>query len=302
VRNWLLALVFLNLAFFAYTRLVGGSGATPPVTEPAAAVPRLHLVDEPRNRAVQRCSSVGTFAARSLAERALAQLAAPTRIPQLRATELTDPPLYSVSLTTSSLQPAISIARRLRAAGVLDLDVVPPKAGATQALVSFGSFSDPDNAARRVAELRRHAVNAAIVEQTRVRTVWWVDIERDQGDAPIDTAAIGAALQVGAGLVEEPCPEATPARPASVSPAPGGTAPATSPVTAGSAAAPATIRTGPSGGAPATAPVGTPAASPAAAPAAASGPKPAAAPAPVGGAQKPTAGAAPATPNRRALG
>ena len=260
MRNWLLAFVFLNLAFFAYARLVGEHGATPPGAGPPAAVPRLYLVDEARDRAGRRCTSVGKFAERPLAERALALLAAPTRAPRLRGIEPSDTPLYTVSVTTPTLQPAIGLATRLRAAGVRDIELVPPGIGATQAVVSFGTYGDRDRAARRVAELRRLAVNATIAEQLHARSEWWVDVERDPGDAPIDAAAVGAALQAGAGLVAESCPEEAKDAPVGAAPVPG------------AGAAPDSAREATREGAPAAAPADVPADSGVSAPAVAAPP------------------------------
>ena len=298
----MLAFAFLNLAFFAYTRLAGERGATLPDSEAPSPVPQLRLIDEERDRAGRRCTSVGAFAERELAEQAQSLLTATTRTPRLRAVEVADTPLYSVSVTTPTLQPAVGIAARLRAAGLGDIQVVPPGTGASQAVVSFGHFDDRDRAARRVAELRRLAVNAAIVEQARTRTEWWVDVERGPGDAPIDATAAGTALHAPAGLVTEPCPEAAPTPPAGAAPAPtDNAAPAVAPPAA-PATAPAATPTVPS----AVAPVATPAVAPAATPAgsqpAAPGTRPAGVPAPGGGAPKPAPGEAPATPGKRSLG
>ena len=302
MRKWVLAFVFLNLAFFAYTRLVGERGATSPDSEAPSPVPQLRLVDEERDRAGRRCTSVGAFAARALAEQAQSLLTAATRTPRLRAVDVADTPLYSVSVTTQTLQPAVGIAARLRAAGLRDIQVVPPGTGASQAVVSFGSFDDRDRAARRIAELRRFAVSAAIFEQARTRTEWWVDVERGPGDAPVDATAAGTALHAPAGLVTEPCPEAAQTPPASAAPAPTDTAaPAATPAAA-PATAPAATPAVPSAVAPAATPAGATAARPAGTPPVAPGTRPAGIRAPGGGPAKPAAGEAPATPGRRALG
>ena len=277
MRNWLLGFAFLNLAFFAWTRLVGEHGATPPGAQPPPTiVPRLHLVDEPRDRAGRRCTSVGRFAERPLAERALALIAAPTRVPRLRGIELSDTPRYSVSMTTQTLQSAIGIATRLFTAGARDVEVIRPGAGATQAVVSFGIYSDRDRATRRVAELRRLAVNATIVEQLRVRTEWWVDVERDPGDATIDAAAVGAALQASATLVAESCPEAAQDTLPGTGPAPGAATTSDSARTAAPNGVPAAAPAAAPASAPAASPTATPTVTPAGKPTAKHAPAPAA--------------------------
>jgi hypothetical protein len=116
---------------------------------------------------------------------------------------------------------------RLRAAGVADVEVLPPAAGATRAVVSLGIYGDRANAERRVEELRRYAVNAQVLEQPRADTAWWIDVDVAPGASPVDVGALERALAGAGALVGETCPAVAPATPAAD--APGAAAPASAP-------------------------------------------------------------------------
>jgi hypothetical protein len=219
VRTLFLVLLFLNVLFFAYVRFVGRSGEVLVPVDQGAAVPRLALIGEATSTA-PRCQSLGPFAEQAAAERAAAWLGASQHVSRLRSAEVTGPTDYWVAIRAPSVGDATNIARRLRAAGVNDLKIMPPDAGATEATVSLGIYSDRERAERRIAELGRYAVNAAIVQQTHAVASWWLDLDLRPGEAAPDPAAVGKAAGDITGLAVAACPTSASAQAPVPAPAP----------------------------------------------------------------------------------
>jgi hypothetical protein len=210
MRTLLLVLLFLNLVFFAYTRLVGEAGDAPAAADEGPAVPRLLLVGE-GGRAQPRCDSVGPFTDQAAAERAAAWLLAGQHVSRLRSTEAPGPTNYWVAITTKTLQDAAKIALRLRAAGVTDVEIMPPETGATQGTVSLGIYSERARAQRRIEGLARFAVKPVIVEQPRTVTSWWLDLDRRPREAALDPGVVAKAAEEPGTLTVVACPVSAPA-------------------------------------------------------------------------------------------
>ena len=231
MRGLLLLLVFMNVVVFAWVRTVGSAR---PAAEPeAGAVRRLELASEraaapaPTLTAAPRCLSVGPYPEQAPAERTAAALRTPQRDATLRQTENVVAVSFRVVLSVPTLQLAMSTASRLRAAGVTDVEIIPPTVGAQPAVVALGMFTDRERAARRLEDLRRYAIAPTLIEQPRIVTSWWLDVTARAAAAPLDAAALLKliAAPTGIGLVQCPASGAGEAPPAAAptppSPPPG---------------------------------------------------------------------------------
>jgi hypothetical protein len=206
VRGLVLALLFLNLAFLAWVEFVGEPSRRPAAPDAGPPIPRLRLAAESGAvTSAPRCTSIGPFADQAIAERAVLWLRGERREPRLRSTRRDGGTGYWVMLDTPTLQQAARVSMRLRAAGVADVEVVPPAQEATRAVVSLGIYADRANADRRVDELRKYAVSPQVVEQPRTDTIWWIDVDVG-GAGPVDVGALERAVQGATGLVGETCP------------------------------------------------------------------------------------------------
>jgi hypothetical protein len=218
MKRLLIALVLLNVVLFGYARLVGEPGPALPAAEPPP-IARLALLSELKAPPGPSCLSLGPFAEHGLATQAGSWLRGTHHVSRERSAEADGSPTYWVALTTSTLQQAARIAMRLKAANVSDVEVTPPGANQTDATVSFGIFSERDRAERRLTELRKLGVNAAIREQQHKVTQWWLDVPQRAGDPPLDVGALHKAVPGATAAALGPCPAtATPAAPPAASP------------------------------------------------------------------------------------
>lgn len=192
MRALLLALLLLNLAYFGYTRLADTGADQAAAPEVSAPVPRLNLVGE-NVPLPPRCATIGPFSAQATAERAAAWLTAAHYGSHLRSADSPGAPSYWVTITTKTLQEATKIGLRLKAAGVTDVVTMPPEAGATDAAVSLGIYSERDRADKRLNDLRRYAVTPRIVEQPHSVTTWWLDVDVGTGAPLPDLPAVAKA-------------------------------------------------------------------------------------------------------------
>jgi hypothetical protein len=221
LRALLLVLLFANLAFLAWTQLIGEPARRVVPPDPGPSIPRLQLASERGGAGpAARCTSIGPFADQAVAERAVLWLRGERRDPRLRTTRRDVGTGYWVMIDTPTMQQAARVSMRLRAAGVADVEVLPPAAEATRAVVSLGIYSDRANADRRVDELRRYAVNPQVVEQRRSESTWWIDVDVAAGAGPVDIGALERAVDGARGLVGETCPVVAPTG-AGAAPTPG---------------------------------------------------------------------------------
>ena len=230
MRALLLTLLFLNLAYFGYTRLAGEANEPAGATESGPPVPRLALVGEGAP-APARCSTVGPFTTQVGAQRAATWLTGAHLGTRLHAADAPGPASYWVAVTTKTLQDATKIGLRLRAAGVADLVIMPPEAGGTDAIVSLGIYSERERAEHRVTDLRRYAVLPAIIEQPHTVTTWWLDVQIAASEKSPDVNAIAQAAGEAGSLRMVSCP---------VTPAPAAATGAVSPTATPTATPPAT--------------------------------------------------------------
>jgi hypothetical protein len=211
MRLLLAVLVFLNLAFLAWTKLIGEPAREPLPVDAGPSIPRLRLASEAgATPPVPRCTSIGPFADQAVAERAVLWLRGQRREPRLRTTRKDAGVGYWVMVDTPTLQQAARVSMRLKAGGVADVEVLPPAADATRAVVSLGTYADRAAADKRVADLRGYAVDPKIVEQPRSETLWWIDVDLAPAAGPIDVGALERGVEGATGLVGETCPAVAP--------------------------------------------------------------------------------------------
>jgi hypothetical protein len=223
MKRLLFLLLFANLAFFAYTRLVRDAGETP-AADAAPAVPRLLLASEAQQLPV-RCVSVGPFTSEAGAMKARDLAGGRARVRSLESPGTT---AYWVMLPAKTLQDATRIVLRLRAGGVTDLEPMPPDAAGGNAAVSLGLFTERDRAERRASSLVKYAVAPEIVEQRHATTSYWLDAYLPPGAPAPDRTALARAAGEGAALESVDCP-ATPAPAAPAAPPPAAPAPGAAP-------------------------------------------------------------------------
>jgi hypothetical protein len=208
MRTLFIALVFVNLAFFAYVQLIGGRADLPTTATNAGAVRRLALFGELAGASGLNCMSVGPFTEQLNAERAANALRTSRREPRLRTTQKQGATGFWVSLTTKTLQEAARVAMRLRAGGVTDVEIMPPEAGATEAVVSLGVYTDRERAQQRISDLKHYAIAPSIVEQPHSITSWWLDVDQQAGDPPLDAGTVVKTLAGASAVSVTSCPAA----------------------------------------------------------------------------------------------
>jgi hypothetical protein len=199
------ALVFLNALAFAYFRWV----APPPPAPPMAPAPRaLRLVGEPAPKGAvpaASCRSIGPLRDADVSRLAMDWLKSTSREAHERSLEVDAPPTFWVVTVRKTPALALRLVQQLRAAGVTDVDVVPPDTGDGETRVSLGSYPDRPRAERRVLDLKGYALGPTILEQPRRVRQWWLDVEVG-GSAPApDLAALVKAVPDAAGAGLGPC-------------------------------------------------------------------------------------------------
>lgn len=243
VRNAFLALLFVNLAYFAWAGWIDAPTA-PAVNPTAARLPRLKLVSElpsseatpagPRRTAYNEysdtapCMSVGPFADILSSAQAAEILKAKGFEPRQRATVGEMLTQYWVSVSgTKSDAAALRVLKTLADHGIKDAEAMPDD---PNHVISVGLFTDREHAQRRADAVRQLGLVADINERQLPSAVYWVDLTPEVGRPAVPLQALFAA-GVNTKIGVQPCP------------APGGQA---SPQSAGTAA---TVGTGVAGSA-----------------------------------------------------
>jgi len=273
VRNIFLALVALNLVYFAWAHWVD-EPRPPPVNEAIAKLPRLKLLSElpPDQQPATNtktvfnetasCLSVGPFGDITNAAKAAGILTSKGFAPRQRAEEGETASGFWVYV--GGLKDEVEADRvrvSLEHSGIRDALVMPPGGDAGRR-VSLGLFSDRSHADQRVASVKRMGFKAEVAEHKLPQTIYWIDLAPRPGMTTVPLQDLFAE-GVGSRIAVQPCP-APPVLAPATAPAPGAT------VTASTAPAPAgTAKAGvpPASGAlpaqvpppPQTAPAGNPA-------------------------------------------
>jgi sporulation related protein len=236
VRTAFFALLFVNLAYFAWAHWVDVPPPAP-VNEAIARLPKLKLAEElppsqqrqaaaPEKMALtsSACFSVGPFGDLGNSAQAAALLKAKGFDPKQRAEQGQMSDGYWVYVGGLKSQSEADHALvTLERGGIKDALVMPETPDAGRRL-SLGLYSERSRAERRAESVRQAGLNAAVAERKIPGTLYWVDLAPLPGMSTIpiqDLFAEGVSSRISV----QPCP-------AAASPAP-------APATATASAAPA---------------------------------------------------------------
>jgi len=245
VRVAFFALLFANLAYFAWAHWVDAPRPTP-VNEAITHLPRLKLVDElpPTERppphaqkttlnAAPACLSLGPFSDLANSAHAAVLLKGKGFDPGQRAEQGQTSEGYWVYV--AGLATAAEVDRALEtleSTGIKDALVRPETAGAGRR-ISLGLYSERSRAERRAQAVRQAGLEAEIAERKMPGTLYWVDLTPPPGTSTVPLPDLFAA-GVSSRIAVQPCPEAaaTPAAPAATSTAAANPAAVREPATA----------------------------------------------------------------------
>ena len=229
MRRVFFALVFLNLAYFAWAFWVTPP-PTVPVNEAIERLPRLKLVEElplserpepnaPRMPTAQACLSVGPFADVNNSAQAASLLKARGFDPKQRAApgEMAD----GFWVFVGGLKTEADMDKMLASLehnGVKDA-LVMPTAATEGRRVSLGLFSERARAERRVETVRAMGIKAEVAERKLPGTLYWVDLAPLPGMNTIPLQDLFAE-GVSSKIAVQPCPAATVAAATAASAAP----------------------------------------------------------------------------------
>lgn len=252
VRNAFIALLFVNLVYFAWAHWVDEPKA-PPVNEALAKLPRLKLLSElpeaqrPATNTktalneTPACMSVGPFGDITNAAKAAGILTAKGFAPQQRAAEAGSAPGYWVYVGgLKDDVEADKVRVGLEKSGVKDALVMPP-GGEPGRRVSLGLFSDRAHADQRAASAKRLGFKAEVAEHKLPQVVYWIDLTPRPGMTTVPISDLFAE-GVGSRIAVQPCPAPPPSTTVAAQPAasaPSAMPPATAPRYPLPAAAPA---------------------------------------------------------------
>ena len=217
MRHAFFALLFVNLAYFAWAHWVDVPKA-PPVNEAIARLPRLKLLDDaPQSQAPQpsaektasnqpaACFSVGPFGDLSNSALAAAILRQRGFDPKQRAEEGQMSDGYWVFIggmkTQAETEHALTTLER---GGIKDALVMPetPDAGRR---VSLGLYSERARADRRAQAVRQTGLKAEVAERKLPGTLYWVDLAPQPGVNTIPIQDLFAE-GVSSRIAVQPCP------------------------------------------------------------------------------------------------
>lgn len=216
VRNAFLALLLLNLAYFAWAEWIDVPKATP-VNAAAERLPRLKLVSElpapapaaPRSTAYNEysdtapCMSVGPFADILSSAQAAEILKAKGFEPRQRAVVGDTLAQYWVSVAgAKSDAEALRVLKTLSDHGIKDAEAMPDD---PNHVISVGLFTDREHAQKRADAVRQLGFAAGITERQLPAAVYWVDLTPEGGRRAVPLQALfaeGVNTRIGV----QPCP------------------------------------------------------------------------------------------------
>jgi SPOR domain len=220
VRNAFIALLFINLVYFAWAHWVDEPKA-PAVNETLARLPRLKLLSElpPEQRPATNtrtvlnetpaCMSVGPFGDITNAAKAAGILTAKGFAPQQRAEEAGTSAGYWVYV--GGLKDDVEADRvrvSLERSGIKDALVMPP-GGEAGRRVSLGLFSDRAHADQRATAAKRLGFKAEVAEHKLPQVVYWIDLAPRPGMTTVPIADLFAE-GVGSRIAVQSCPAPPP--------------------------------------------------------------------------------------------
>jgi hypothetical protein len=196
VRNLFYALLFLNLAFFAWSHWIGQPREADTASMAAPAVPTLELAKLPAVSPATRCRSIGPFA--DAAAVAAASDAMRTRgwQPRDRSVDSSVADGYWVYIGQLTAAAQRAVLARLNAAGIHDAASMTQPEQSDR--VSVGYFSDQSHAVRRAEQVRALGFKPVLDVHQRTVSVHWLDVDLKNMDPDLQPKQFqnGAPLQV----------------------------------------------------------------------------------------------------------
>lgn len=201
VRVALFVLLFINLAYFAWSHWLVPKNPALPVS-PAVAAPPLQLANESLPVAADGgCVTVGPFATNELAARARQTLtdAGYSSVPREEETRVIDGYWVYLEAPTTETGERRLIAR-LRGGGISEAQVVG-EVGSRR--VSLGVFSDEARAFAQSERVARLQLLPQIEARERPNIAVWLDLSLKTGAQPLE----GQKFRAGDAELEfRPCP------------------------------------------------------------------------------------------------
>jgi hypothetical protein len=224
VRLVFFALLFMNLAYFAWAHWVDAPRPAP-VNQTIEHLPRLKLAEEsppaerPQPHTAQKtsltttpaCLSMGPFSDAASSGQAATLLKAKGFELRQRAEQgqLSEGYwVYVAGLTQSEADSALAALERN---GIHDARVIPENGEAGRRL-SLGLYSERPRAEKRAESVRQAGLTAGIAERKLTRALYWIDTTPPPG---IDPAVLQDLLAEGMNsrIAVQPCPTAAPVTP-----------------------------------------------------------------------------------------
>jgi hypothetical protein len=237
VRRIFFALLFLNLAYFAWANFLAAP-TRPQANGTTAHLPTVKLVEEAAQGQAPEattkktvaadpdaCVSVGPFGDVDNSAKAAAVLKAKGFEPKQRAEAGETSAGYVVYVAGMATQAETDqLLVNIEKAGIRDA-ILMPATGDAPRRISLGLFSERARADRRVQQARSLGFRADVTERKLPTAIYWVDVVPPQGAGTIplqDLFAEGMSSRIAV----QPCPQAVKnavaaANPPAVSPAPG---------------------------------------------------------------------------------
>jgi SPOR domain len=221
VRNVFLTLLFVNLAYFAWSHWID-KPPPPPVNEGIARLPRLKLASEqppppPRGNAAEKtaltvspgCLSVGPFGDVDNAARAAASLRGKGFDPRQRAEAGQGSLEYAVYVGgMKSETEAKRVLQNLKSKGFGDALMAADVEEAGRR-VSLGHFGERAPADERARAARVKGFKAEVAERRLSGTLYWLDLVPPAGINTVPLADLFAE-GVGSRIAVQPCPPVSP--------------------------------------------------------------------------------------------
>jgi hypothetical protein len=217
VRNLFFALIFVNLAYFAWAHWVD-TPRPPPVNENIQKLPRLKLASEaasapgaigtPERTAFNDaagCMSVGPFGDVDNSARAAAVLKAKGFDSRQRA-EAGEPNLvYEVFVEPLKADTDASrTLKELQRLGFRDA-LIAPAAGDAPLRVAVGTFSESARAQQRLSAARLKGFKAEVAQAKRPSTLYWIELVPPAGVSSVPLQDLFAE-GIGSRIAVRPCP------------------------------------------------------------------------------------------------
>ena len=177
MRNLLFALLFVNLAFFAWSRWVGRPPEAAAAKPMAATVPALELVKLPPAGAASptRCRSLGPFTEPGALAAATDSMRSHGLQPRDRSVDSSVADGYWVYIGELTSAAQRSVLARLNAAGIHDAASMTQPEQSDR--VSVGFFSDQTHAVRRAEQVRALGFKPVLELHQRTVSVHWLDVD-----------------------------------------------------------------------------------------------------------------------------